>query len=481
MKIPIKTSIFIFFLLIYLASNGGHTDANDGVIYLAITKNIVKNHSIDIPTNSSIYEKSGLDPSTFVDKNGKSGFGYGLLVSILAAPLYIMSQILSLDPVHFVPYFLNSIIMAVTTLVLFLLSKEFFNQRISFILSLVFGVCSFAWAYVTSLWEQPLISLTLLLSVYCLIIFRKKQNPLLALAASIFLGLSIIAHPGYLVLIPGYFAFGIFQLRKHWKNISYFIIGFITILCLQGLFNYIRYGSLLSFGYNSEQAMNHSGRLGLIGLIASPGYGLLIFYPLFVLFPLAIYLFYRYYSKSLSLLVAYEFFTILIFFGTLQDPTWGFATWGPRYFVPSLPLITLILGSFIDKYKTISRKVAFIALSVLGFSINILGVLAWTQYALSYGWTVDALWEVKDSYSVFAWNPHYSPILEHIKLLSSNYLSEVLKFHPDDYHKIGLAPCSYDNYLYCNFGFAPLVVLGAAITIIFIFIKRGIQFRSNII
>lgn len=481
MKIPLKTCLFLFYFLIYMSSNGGHTDPFDGVLYLATSENIIQHHSILIPKYSDLYAKAGISSSNFLDKDGNVTFGGGLLLQFMAVPLYLLSSTLSFNPFHFVPYFLNSSIIALTALVLFLLSKEIFSSaKISFVLSLVFAVTSFVWPYATSMWQQPLVSLTLISSIYFVFLARNKKSTWLSFLSGIILGLTFMAHPGYIILIPGFLLYGIFQFVKSKKLLMFFMMGFFMISIIMALLNDIRFDSPLDFGYHSITATAHTELTGLVGLIISPGFGVCIFYPLFVIFPLSIYLLYRYHSKSLSLLCVYAFVSCWIFFGTLQSPVWAsFANWGPRYLVPVIPFITIPLGAFLTKYgKSTIAKSIFAGLAIMGFSITIMGIFVWFMYGFSYGWESEQLWKVNDSYAVFAWNPYHSPILQNIKVLSSNYLSTVLQYYHNDYHQVGLAPCKYDNFLYCNFGITPLIVLGSVIFAISILIMKALYSKK---
>jgi len=102
-----------------------------------------------------------------------------------------------------------------------------------------------------------------------------------------------------------------------------------------------------------------------------------------------------------------------------------------------------------------------------------LGVLVWYQYSFSYGWGKEALWKIKDNFLLFQWDPYYSPAMQSIKLLSSNYLATLQ--YTDDYHVIGLAPCQFDIYLYCTFGLLPVILLGGVISALFFFIIKNIS------
>ncbi|MEO9307222.1 MAG: hypothetical protein ABI342_02790 [Nitrososphaera sp.] len=483
--------------MIYLTSSGAHLDESDGVEYLAITKNIVDNHSIKLPANSDIYVKTGLNETNKIKSFISSQTGtpvdqihnlndvyapYGLVLSFMAVPLYYLASLIHAEPIHFVPFFLNPIVLSLTSLVIFLTAKEIFSSyRISFILCIVFGVCSFIWPYINTMWQQPLVGLVLISSLYFLLLSGHTKKSYYVILSAILLGSEIFVHPGLIIVIPGMLIFSLYVLAKRKTNLKIYFLSFLPFVVLQGMLNKIRFGSILDFGYQQFEGLNvHSGTEGILGLIMSTGYGIIFYFPLFLLVPISIYFIYRNYSKSLSLLIVFEFVSVWIFFGTLEHPLWSFGNWGPRYFTTILPLLTLPLGAFLVKCKEkISWKIIFIVLSVAGFSINILGILVWHMYGLSYGWEVDGLSNLKDSWYVFTWNPYYSPIVQAIKVLNSNYLSHVPGIHTNTYQIIGLAPCKYDNYLYCNYNILYNLILGILIGMVFLLLKRKI-IRNNL-
>ena len=67
------------------------------------------------------------------------------------------------------------------------------------------------------------------------------------------------------------------------------------------------------------------------------------------------------------------------------------------------------------------------------------------------------------SMDAIVWNPNHSPIISHIRTLMGDYVHEINPEHwrYTGWHYItyGLAPCSYDLYIYCKFGIIPIVTL----------------------
>jgi hypothetical protein len=83
---------------------------------------------------------------------------------------------------------------------------------------------------------------------------------------------------------------------------------------------------------------------------------------------------------------------------------------------------------------------------------------------------------------IMTWNRYYSPIILHTKALMTDFVSDI---EPEKYRDTswywatyGLAPCSYDVYIFCKFGIVPIIFLSAVIVVIAILIMMEIS-KSN--
>jgi hypothetical protein len=281
-------------------------------------------------------------------------------------------------------------------------------------------------------------------------------------------------------------------MRHNTKILISFLIVIGIILFLMGLVNYVRFGSFTEFGYGDIQSLAaHAGWKGLIGLLLSPGAGLIFYFPPVILFLVASKYLYKE-NKGLFFLIVYVIFMNWLYFGTLSysEPiSWsGGLAWGPRYLIPVLPFITIAFGTFLTRLKNKNNrlflKVLIITVCVAGFIINSIGKLVWVYYAFNYSWEREGL--VK--YSPKHWDPptwdlYYSPIVQNMKVLTSNYLSQI---HPESYVNTswqyfipyGLAPCSYDLYIFCKFGITPIFALSADIVILAVLIMKEARIPS---
>jgi hypothetical protein len=492
--------LFAFFLIINIISSGGHLDWSDGIVTFLISESMVLKNSAklhpDIPSISSFYAP--------VESEAKSHAPYythrPIMLAAVAVPFYYAAIASSLDPIVLIGIFVNSIIITLIALVIFFFSFELFKSRlVAFILSLIFIGCSFVLPYNTAFFPQPLQGLCVIAGAYFLY-KSKRGNRILGLLvqrqtyfaglSGLFLGLSVFAHPTSVVFIPGFIAYSLFFSKYRIKMvIMTFLIVLGVVLFFVGFVNFLKFGSFTEFGYGWMAAWsNHAGFEGLIGLWVSPGAGLVFFFPIVILLPIALKDFYGW-NRGLFFLTVYILIVAWLYFGTLwyagsywQTTTWsGGLAWGPRYMIPILPFLVIPFGSLIVNLQNHNKKtlpkVLVVSLCIAGFLINLPGSLVWIYNNWDYAIMRQGLND-DEIYDTFTWNPYYSPIFLSAKILFENYASDL---RPGDYQNntsffyitYGLSPCPYDTYIYCKFGVITILALGAAAGIIAFFILGG--------
>src|SRR5919198_6224148 len=525
--------IFIFFLLVNIITAGGHLDPWDGIEAFLVTESMVLKHTAKLdPTVPSI-EKLHFNIRYTVYSNKviqtKKFFNQStitlepvytvrsLLLSASAVPFYYAALLLSISPLVTIALFVNSLLISFTCVVVFCFSLELYGSRkmLAFAQSLIFGVCSFVLPYHTSFWAQPLQALTLVSSAYFIYkslhynpsflcyYFRpshsdngnttNKNNKtdwihnkgiFYAGLGGLFLGLSVFSHATSIVLIPG---FVLYCFLSTWRTrnlgaLCSFITLLAVVLFLIGVINYLRFGSFIEFGYGYFGSLAvHDGWRGLVGLLISPGASLFLYFPVSILVPLATKCMYdKKENRRLLFLLLYIIIVSWLDAGTLSfnfEPfAWWGTGWGPRYLLPVLPFVTLMLGSVFLRIKTkkgfmISRsllKFSIIVLSIAGFYISVIGTIVWWQYDIVYVGAQKEEHPNKDPWNSIVWDPKFSPVVLHTKMLLADYIAHI---KPDNYVNTswqwvtyGLAPCSYDMYIFCKFGLTPVLLIALVIS-----------------
>ncbi len=517
---------FVFFLIINLITSGGHTDMWDGMVTFLITESMVLKHTAqlhpEIPSIANVSETNRvnvmlnyevgnykvltgkyaewLSQSTPVEPVFTSR---SLLLPAIAVPFYFAAFLLSMDALLLVTLFVNSVIISLTGLVIFAFALDLYgSRRIALILGLIFVGCSFILPYNNSLFPQPLQALCIISGIFFLYKARHHHSSYLCqfstrnfnrstgyvwtiLSASFF-GLSIVVSPVSGLFIPAYIICSLIYLRRNKRLLICFVVSLVILLILIAILNYIRFGSLSEFGYGSQYGAFSLNRewQGLLGLLLSPGKGVIFYFPAIVLLPFALKLSFRH-ESCLSFLTMYIFAALWLYFGTLlvngESRSWsGAIAWGPRYLIPVLPLVAIVLGSLLKYPKSLKTKrlihISIAILAVAGFIVNIGGILVWSEYGLIYAWDREKLGG--SAWELMTWETKYSPINLHMKMLYDNYVSTLpLEDYRDtawDFALYGLAPCQYDLHILCKFGVVPIAVLScmAFVFAVLIFVRN---------
>ena len=507
--------LFIFFFSAFLVTSGGHGDPFDGPSYFIITEGIAERGTPTMDVNSPAADKMGFDIEqyieirtslqayqywyteshalspemtiselitnypfgtylkdyrTTVDQEYFYGPGY-LLLPILATPIYVVADFFNVSVIDSVFLLFNTLVLTFTCIILYFISRNLFSsERIAVSTAIIFGLTSFIWPYITSLYSNPLALMFMVFSIYLILLQKNKISIVLPLLTSASIGAMILAHPQFIMFAPFIFIYSLFELRKKKRNLIFFIIGILLMSSLQAYINYDRYGDPLNFlGWQNAPEHDTSEPRsieGLYGFLFSSGKSLFLYFPLAILIPFGFYYLFQK-NKSLTILLGTIF--LLNYFFTAIHPAWyGISYWGPhRHFLPLVPIIAICMGSLIARFSSSIRwKIGIVSLGISGFIVNLLGNLVWIQYAYAYGWGPEGLWKIEDKDFVFTWNPYHSPVFQTIKVLQSDWVS-TLPINPErlDYFRIGLNGCTYDLFLYCEFGLLPILVLCSIIAI----------------
>ena len=184
--------VFVFFFIINLMASGGHIDMWDGMVTFMITESMALKQTAQL--HPEIPSISLANPSDMVHTmmdyevgNYKvlTGKYYdwvsslkplepvfssrSLLLPAIAVPAYLLASLLSLNPVSVIGISVNSLIISLTSLVIFCFSFDLYgSRRIAFILGLVFVGCSFILPYNNTLFPQPLQGLCIITAAFFL-------------------------------------------------------------------------------------------------------------------------------------------------------------------------------------------------------------------------------------------------------------------------------------------------------------------------
>ena len=192
-------------------------------------------------------------------------------------------------------------------------------------------------------------------------------------------------------------------------------------------------------------------------------------------------------NKGLFFLCGYIIVANWIYVGTLSfgsEPiAWsGGIAWGPRYLIPVLPFIMIILGNI---FLHLNRKRTFLRIIVIGFVRGrLLCKFKRGSYLVSiwtYVWLAERrIADYPNSLDIMAWLHFILQLLLHTKAIIADYVSSII---PAQYLNTswywatyGNAPCPYDLYIYCEYGIVPVIIISLSLIVIAALVVRELDY-----
>ncbi|MDD5528779.1 MAG: glycosyltransferase family 39 protein [bacterium] len=374
--------LFGFFLTGYLLIQPGHIYTSDTVARYEVTKSIVEDGKFSIP-------RERCQDLVVPGVDGQYYAFAGIGQSILFIPLYWAGKFFAymfpaLEKEYIVEFcvsLLNALITAIGCVVLFAFGINIgYSRKVSFWLSLIYGVTTMAVIYARDSFEQPQESLFLLYALLSVYIFVKKQNIRWLIGSAILSGVAILTRMPAIAVVPIILIYiAVCCLRKDkpkallYKNIFIYLGALLPFLLFIAWYNYVRFHSIFETGYAKQWQnsnvfpFSNPFFYGLYGLLFSPIKGLLFYTPVIILAVIFWKLFHRK-DRNLSLLFAGIIIFYILFYAKsiFWDGGW---CWGTRLLLPILPLVILPLGAFLESnyFKKKFMKILFISFVAIGF------------------------------------------------------------------------------------------------------------------
>jgi len=305
----------------------------------------------------------------------------GVFVTPLYTPLLLIPRLREWDPGALVALarisekFAASAIAAGSALVMLALLKRLTSTRWAWMLTLVYAIATATWSIASqALWQHTTVEFATAAALYFLERWWCERGFRRALVfCGLCAGCAAMVRPGEVVMLAALLA-GLFVARASLSEYVRFLTAPAT-------------GGAIALAYNFHFFHNATGTYtfamwagsawnGVIGLLVSPGRGLLIYMPV-TLFGLCAF-FPRAEdgrSKHRPMLVAASMLIVLHFLVVSRvNLWWGGYCWGPRYLTETLPLFVILmaLGSAVLERPWVRR--AFSAAVVYGVLIQAVGV-----------------------------------------------------------------------------------------------------------
>ncbi|MGD0917232.1 MAG: hypothetical protein ABSB22_12325 [Thermodesulfobacteriota bacterium] len=402
---------FLFCLILFFLVFIGHLVSRnitsvDSKWSIPTAMSIIKEGNTHLDEYGEILQKNNYSATQEIDGHYYSIFPVG--VSLLAVPFVYASEKMldSLLPLirdlaryqgHDLPgtitvisiapgieLFVASVIIAVTTVFIYLIAHGFLDRQYAFLISLVFAFCTSAWSTASrGLWQHGPSMLMLTITLY--LILRGKNNPRLLQFASIPLAFSYVIRPTNCIPVVLLTVFMVVYHRQHFLR---YILWALVIAVPFVIFNLSIYRSLLSpYYYLSHSFRFDLGFLwSLAGHLISPSRGLLIYSPIlmFSIYGIAAGI-KKGEFKPLDWFLLLILFVHWIVISSFSN-WWGGFSFGPRYFADMIPywIYFLILGvARILQYKGMKKIVLvsiFVCLVGISFFVHYRGANDWDVY-----------------------------------------------------------------------------------------------------
>jgi len=423
---------FLFSAYIFTAS-ADLFSTGDTTIRVELAENVIGRHSLDLNGWKIQYaphvKKEAYDPRVSVGREGKTYSTYlpGQPVAII--PFDFMGSQIAIHfhwpygpTVLWVARLVGPLFGALEVTLFFMFAMRLgYTLRRSLALSLIFGFATSVWPDEQSVLEHTEVAFFLLLAMYCAYRFREQRRGMwyLVFAGSAiggavitryqdaFLGLLAL---GLYVLFPGGMVRAV---RDRIVRLVMIGIGIVPFAGIIMWYNWFRFGSVLASGHY-ETVFGYTIWKGALGLLVSPGKGLLWYCPVVFLLALAGPRFAR---RFPALTVSFGAMTAGFFLLYGYVTYWhGDPAWGPRYMYATLPFLILPLGELFRDPVRKAPAIWVAALAIIGASfviqLSAVSVSPWRSWykVISYEENQGHTWSWFAARYRYHWNYHESPL-----------------------------------------------------------------------
>jgi len=372
--------IWIIFLCVFsfqMLFASGHLYSYDEVVILETAVNLVDRSelSIDYTPARREYTKPGLDGKLY------SKFGIGM--SALLAPVYAISEYSaefagltdSKKIAEIAVSFSNAVVVSIIAVLIFLTLLDMnYSIPVAISATILLSFSTSLAVYGRGLFNDALTGLLLFIAFRAWI----KDAPILCGLAS---GATFATRAEYVLIVPIFlFAFVLNNIenrkRDLFRNVLKFILPVLAVGLLLLTYNFARFGSPFDQGTLTEHPTDRFDtplHVGLIGLLFSPGKGLLWFAPPIWLSILGIRHLYK--NRKKILLVIVSIIIPILILHSLWHSWMGGWSFGPRRLIALLPLMMIPAAEIITRYRNDKTgRLILPTVGLIGFLIQFGGL-----------------------------------------------------------------------------------------------------------
>jgi hypothetical protein len=382
--------IMLGFTLVFAALTPPGIYSVDGNAMLAVAESLATHRGFTVPPDLGVPGVGGRIYSHWYP-----------LLSVLALPFVYASLLASRIsglPFHYLAavssLLLVGMLTAATSGMIALLTLRLGgDRRGAWLAAVSYSIGTVALAYGRTFYAESLLAFLTVSALY--FTFGLSRSNILLGAG--FAGLALLAKPAGILLGPILAAYLLMKRVSILRSVLP-LVGMSMGFLLYAAFNVIRFGHPLDFGIKSPFQISYI-LSGVVGLVASPGYGLLWYCPPVAL---AVFGFRRAMKKrkfeALTIVATFAAFLMLHSFLPYWYAAWS---WGPRYLVPAIPGLCALTGLLDGNLRK-----GLIVLTLVGTIVNVPTVFCF--YERYYAELLERGIPTDDS---LAWSFRYAPSL----------------------------------------------------------------------
>ena len=362
---------FVIFLLFYGVTARAELQVSDEVAVFATSASLATKGTL------AIDEMQWLQDTVNIGKKGRDGhlytkyfpgniFSAALIYRLLAHPSdqpYIWNHKV-LAPSNSgarMALRLNAILGALAMTGLFCLTRHYFGEPTAMITVCLIGVCSDWWYQSRGFLSEIGAGAWLTLGMYFAITQRPFRGALALAVSLLFRPLNIITLPAWALAA-----------RQSGRRVAWSAFPVFGSLLLLALYNFVRFGSPLDFGYTGEGFRTPLVQ-GLYGVLFSPGRSPFVYSPILLLaIPGCVLLYQR--EKVLAFTCV---FTIAVYVLAVSGwHSWnGGWTWGSRLLTPIVPLAGFLVAPVVKQGRSRRWLLAMIMiLALAGLAVQLVAL-----------------------------------------------------------------------------------------------------------
>jgi hypothetical protein len=402
----VRKRVLLLFLgswLIYLAFLPPGIYSVDGYSMLMVADSLVTHHDFTVPDGSGI-----------VGRDGRSYSAWYPLQSVLALPVVAPAAKAASAfhlPTHYVESFavtlLPALYTALTVALVFLIALLLgSDERGAWLASITYGFGSIALVYTRDFYADPLLALLMALGI--VLAFRERVSWWIVVVTA----LAVLAKPTGIILGPVLSAYLLVKSvmsartadgQNSYRSVLFSLlpgVGSVAGLGIYFFYNFVRFGNPRMFGQPFVFSLRFVPE-GVVGLLISPGAGLLWFCPCFVLCIVALW------QKKTKRLEAWTIAALAacsILLHSLWHAWQGGWSWGPRLLLPILPGLVALTGGLRGGWRKLLAVSALLGFLTTAPNLVSFCYPRYFSEATEHGVTEpELLWSPPQSLLLHAW------------------------------------------------------------------------------